>query len=69
MGFYDVAFPSNASNLCLLQAVIPSYIHCSNVSLCHTPRLEFQGPPPDGKKIQYTEFSLTDARMIYNGHD
>jgi hypothetical protein len=37
MGFYDVAFSSNASTFCLLQAVIPSYIHCSNVTLSHSP--------------------------------
>jgi hypothetical protein len=49
-GFYDVAFPSSASTYCLLQGVIPSYIHCSNVSLCHSPTLHLHGPPPDKGK-------------------
>jgi hypothetical protein len=43
MGFYDVAFPSNASTFCLLQAVSPFYIRCSIISLCHTPTLEIYG--------------------------
>jgi hypothetical protein len=69
MGFYDVVFSSNASTFCLLQTVSPSYIHCSNVSLCHTPTLEFHGPPLDGRKLQDTEFSLTEARLVCNRHD
>jgi hypothetical protein len=50
IGFYGVAFPSNASTFCPLQAVSPSYILCSIVSPCHTPTLKFHGPPPDGRK-------------------
>jgi hypothetical protein len=65
MGFYGAAFPSNASTFCLLQAVIPSYIHCSFVSLSHNPILEFHGPPPMVRKDK-TKFVLTDARMVCN---
>jgi hypothetical protein len=68
MGFLGVAFPSDASTFCRLQALSPSYIHCSIVSLCHTPTLEFHGPPPDGSKRQDTEFSWTDARVVCNRH-
>jgi hypothetical protein len=50
MGFYGVAFSSNASNFCILLAVSQSYIHCSIVSLCHTPTLKFHGPPQNGRK-------------------
>jgi hypothetical protein len=69
MGFYGVTFPSNASTFCLMQAVSPSYIHCSIVSLCHTPTLKFHGPPQNGRKRQDIEFSLTDVRMVCNRHD
>jgi hypothetical protein len=48
MGFYVVAFPSNASTFCPQQAVSPSYIHRNAVSLCHTPTLKFHGLPPNG---------------------
>jgi hypothetical protein len=41
MGSYVVAFPSNVSTFCLLQAVSPSFIHRSIGNLCHTPTLEF----------------------------
>jgi hypothetical protein len=64
MGFYGVDFPSNASTFWLLQTVSPSYIHCSIVSLCHSPTLEFHGRPPDGRERQDIEFSLTDAQVV-----
>jgi hypothetical protein len=69
MGFYGVAFPSNSSTFCLLQAVSPSYIQCSIVSLCYTPTLKCHAPPQNGRKRQDTELSLTDARMVCNRHD
>jgi hypothetical protein len=69
MRFYDVVFASNASKFCLLQAVSPSCTHCSNVGLCHTPTLEFHRPPPDGRKRQDIEFSVTEARTVCNIHD
>jgi hypothetical protein len=69
MRFCGVAFPSNTSTFCTLQAESPSYIHCSIVSLCHTPTLKFHGLPPNGRRRQDIEFSLTDARMICNRHD
>jgi hypothetical protein len=69
MGFYAVASPSNASTFCLLQAIRLSSIHCSIVSLCHTPTLEFHGLSPDDGKRQHIEFSLTDTWMLCNKHD
>jgi hypothetical protein len=69
MGFYVAAFPSNASTFCPLQAVSPSYIHRNALSLCHTHTLKFHGPPPNGRKRQEIEFSLTDVRVICNRHD
>jgi hypothetical protein len=62
MGFYGVAFPSNASTFDLLQAVSPSCMHCSIVSFCHTLTSEFHGLPPDDRKRQDIVFSLPDAR-------
>jgi hypothetical protein len=69
MGLHDEAFSSNVSIFCLLQAVGSPYIHCSNVSLCHTPTLEFHGRPLDGRKRQDTEFSLMEARLVCSRHD
>jgi hypothetical protein len=69
MGFYVVAFLSNASTFCPQQAVSPSYIHRNAVSLCHTPTLKFHGLPPNGRKRQDIDFSLTDARTVCNRHD
>jgi hypothetical protein len=66
MGFYVVAFPSNASTFCPQQAVRPSYIHRNAVSLCHTPTLKYHGLPPNGRKRQDIEFSSTDARIGLN---
>jgi hypothetical protein len=60
MGFYVVAFPSNASNFCPQQAVSPSYIHRNTVSLSHS-HIEVSWTPPNGRKRQEIEFILTDA--------
>jgi hypothetical protein len=56
-------------NFCLLQAISPSFIYSSTVSLCHTPTLQFHRRQPAGRKRQDTEFSLTHARMVCNTHD
>lgn len=43
-------------------------IYFSSISPGHTLQLVFHGLPPDGRSLHYTEFSLTEAKLIHNGH-
>ena len=57
--YHKITIGFNFSNDQRCRAFIPYW---------HSPTLDFHGTPPDGKRRHHTKFSLTEAQMIYNGH-